>query len=175
MAKIVTLKSPSDEDIYPVTDASGIRVTGNITLQQALDGFVYADDPTAQANPEAWITPSDIDWSAFTDGSTYFTIGSLLIQFGTKDFGNHSYSSRFWGSTNRSADQNLHITFPKAFSAKPYYVGIQPVGSTQMAVAYASGTTDDSATRSRDFAVLVPSSQTGTLSTKVQWIAIGPA
>lgn len=145
----------------------------NMTVNLA--GGVYADDPTAPANPEAWITPSDIDWSTFTDGSTYFTIGSLLIQFGTEDFGNQSYSSGFWGSTNRSASQTLHITFPKAFSAKPYYVGIQPVGWTQMAVAYASSTADDSATRSRDFAVLVPSSQTGTLSTKVQWIAIGPA
>lgn len=112
------------------------------------------------------------DWST---GYAYFTIGSLLIQFGTADFGNQSYSSGFWGSTNRSANQNLHITFPKAFSAKPYYVGIQPVGFTQMAVAYASGTADDSATRSRDFAVLVPSSMTSTQNTKVQWIAIGPA
>lgn len=123
----------------------------------------------------ATVTSTNIDWSTFTDGSTYFTIGSLLIQFGTEDFGNQSYSSGFWGSTNRSANQSLHITFPKAFSAKPYYVGIQPVGSTQMAIAYAAGSTDDSATKSRDFAVLVPSSQTGTLSTKVQWIAIGPA
>ena len=121
------------------------------------------------------VTSAKIDWSTFTDGSTYFTIGSLLIQFGTADFGNQSYSSVFWGSTNRSANQNLHITFPKAFSAKPYYVGIQPVGSTQMAIAYASGTADDSSTRTRDFAVLVPTSQTGTLRTKVQWIAIGPA
>ena len=144
--------------------------SGNTTV--SLAGGIYADDPTAPANPNAWITPSDIDWSAFTDSSTYFTIGSLLIQFGTEDFGDQSYSSGFWGSTNRSANQNLYVTFPKAFSAKPYYVGIQPVGSTQMAIA---GSANDTATRSRDFAVLVPSAQTGTLSTKVQWIAIGPA
>lgn len=71
MAKIVTLKSPSAEDIYPVTDASGIRVTGNVTLQQALDGFVYADDPTAPANPNAWITGSDVDWT--TTAQSYST------------------------------------------------------------------------------------------------------
>lgn len=120
----------------------------------------------------ATVTSTNIDWSTITDGSTYFTIGSLLIQFGTEDFGNQSYSSGFWGSTNRSANQNLYVTFPKAFSAKPYYVGIQPVGPTQMAIA---GSANDTATRSRDFTVLVPSAQTGTLDTKVQWIAIGPA
>lgn len=79
MAKIVTLKSSSNEDIYPVTDASGIRVTGNVTLQQALDGFVYADDPTTQANPEAWITSGDVNWSTMpgsystTEQKTPFT------------------------------------------------------------------------------------------------------
>lgn len=78
MAKIVTLKNPSDEDIYPVTDASGIRVTGNVTLQQALDGFVYADDPTAPATPTAWITGSDIDWS---------TVTPRVIAAGTHNFG----------------------------------------------------------------------------------------
>lgn len=173
--KSVTLKDSNGDTLYPVTDSNVVNINQQKTLAQALDGVVYAEDPTTSANPNAWITPGDIDWSTFTDGSTYFTIGSLLIQFGTADFGNQSYSSGFWGSTNRSANQNLYVTFPKAFSAKPYYVGIQPVGNNQMAVAYAAGSKDDSATRSRDFAVLVPSSQTGTLSTKVQWIAIGPA
>lgn len=94
MAKIVTLKSPSDEDIYPVTDASGIRVTGNVTLQQALDGFVYADDPTAPANPEAWITSGDIDWTTMpgsystTEQKTPFTwIDGKPIYKKTVDFG----------------------------------------------------------------------------------------
>lgn len=94
MAKIVTLKSPSDEDIYPVTDASGIRVTGNVTLQQALDGFVYADDPTTPATPDAWITPSDIDWTTMpgsystTEQKTPFTwIDGKPIYKKSVDFG----------------------------------------------------------------------------------------
>lgn len=78
MAKIVTLKNPNDEDIYPVTDASGIRVTGNITLQQALDGFVYADDPTTPANPDGWITPNDIDWSTFTYSTSEQRVGTWI-------------------------------------------------------------------------------------------------
>lgn len=78
MAKIVTLKSPNAEDIYPVTDASGIRVTGNVTLQQALDGFVYADDPTAPANPDGWITPSDIDWDTFNYSTTEQRVGTWI-------------------------------------------------------------------------------------------------
>lgn len=77
MAKIVTLKSSNDEDIYPVTDASGIRVTGNVTLQQALDGFVYADDPTAPAQPAPWVASSDIRWATITLGGTWTTTQSI--------------------------------------------------------------------------------------------------
>lgn len=150
-------------------------VVKTFTANQSTNVTADISVPTQFSDLSGSVTSSQIGWSTFTDGSTYFTIGSLLIQFGTEDFGNQSYSSDFWGSTNRSADQALHITFPKAFSAKPYYVGIQPVGGAQMAVAHATGAADDSATRSRDFAVLVPTSQKGTLSTKVQWIAIGPA
>lgn len=116
-----------------------------------------------------------VDWTTITNGSSYFRIGSILVQFGTFDFGDQSFSNGFWGSTNRSASQNNHITFPIAFSNKPFYVGIQPTGNTQMAIAYAAGATDDSSTRSRDFAVLVPSAQTGTLKVVGIWIAIGPA
>lgn len=139
-----------------------------------LAGGVYADDPTASANPDGWITPSEIDWSTFTDSSTYFTIGNLLIQFGLKDFGNVSYNYAYWGSTNRSQNY-MHIDFPKAFSGNPYYVSINPIGPQQMAAVWNTNTNEDSATKSRDFNILVPSTQTGTLSTKVYWLAIGPA
>ena len=139
-----------------------------------LIGGIYADDPTSSANPDGWVASSDIDWSTFTDGSTYFTIGSLLIQFGLKNFGNVSYSNAYWGSTNRS--QNLlHVDFPKAFSGTPYYVSINPIGAQQIAAVWNTSTSEDSATRSRDFNIIVPSHQTGTLETKVYWLAIGPA
>ena len=111
MAKIVTLKSPSDEDIYPVTDASGIRVTGNVTLQQALDGFVYADDPTSSANPDGWVTPSEIDWSAF----------SSVIQTGTIT------NQTFY--TNTTGGQVKSFTFPTPFSNPPKVFFQTQIGS----------------------------------------------
>lgn len=87
MAKIVTLKSPSDEDIYPVTDASGIRVTGDVTLQQALDGFVYADDPTSPATPAPWVTADDVDWSTMPGYMHLVAIGrNAGVAFSTNTF-----------------------------------------------------------------------------------------
>lgn len=38
----------------------GISTTVNLA------GGIYADDPTAPANPNAWITSSDVDWSTMT-------------------------------------------------------------------------------------------------------------
>lgn len=115
MAKIVTLKSPSDEDIYPVTDASGIRVTGNLTLQQALDGFVYADDPTAPANPDGWITSSEVDPTSF----------AVLVYVGEIAFVRQTYNNStihltdkidFYAASDVSAaitsSTNLAMTLP---------------------------------------------------------------
>ena len=121
MAKIVTLKSPSDEDIYPVTDASGIRVTGNVTLQQALDGFVYADDPTAPANPNAWITPSEVDWSTMAPTTTTETTTGDFSMSWTKRvypngeiewYGTGSFSSGSVSAHNAiSKRSSLPVTF----------------------------------------------------------------
>lgn len=113
MAKIVTLKSPSAEDIYPVTDASGIRVTGNVTLQQALDGFVYADDPTSSVSPEAWITSNDIDWS---------NIGFKIIAAGTINVGNVSANTNKNGTVNipTQPDTNYVVIFSHAADVSSY-------------------------------------------------------
>lgn len=101
MARLVTLKSPSDEDIYPVTDASGIRVTGNVTLQQALDGFVYAEDPTAAATASPWVTSSDIDWTTLNvviddnPSRTTFFGGTYSKQFTVPTAGYYEISTPF--------------------------------------------------------------------------------
>lgn len=153
MAKIVTLKSPNDEDIYPVTDASGIRVTGNITLQQALDGFVYADNPTTPANPEAWITSRDVDWSTMpgsystTEQKTPFTwIDSKPIYKKTFSFTlanaesttiNHRISNfglliRFEGAVVQSGTKNVPI--PRTLTNLNYQVGLEGVTTTSFEI-----------------------------------------
>lgn len=43
-----------------------------------LAGGVYADDPTAPANPDGWITPSDIDWSTFTYSTSEQRVGTWV-------------------------------------------------------------------------------------------------
>ena len=48
----------------------------NTTL--TLAGGVYADDPTASANPDGWITPSDIDWSTFTYSTSEQRVGTWV-------------------------------------------------------------------------------------------------
>lgn len=48
----------------------------NTTL--TLAGGVYADDPTTPANPDGWITPSDIDWSTFTYSTSEQRVGTWI-------------------------------------------------------------------------------------------------
>lgn len=77
--KTVTLKDSNGDTLYPVTDSNVVNINQQKTLAQALDGVVYAEDPTAPANPNAWITNSDIDWSTMpgsystTEQKTPFT------------------------------------------------------------------------------------------------------
>lgn len=43
-----------------------------------LAGGIYADDPTAPANPDGWITPNDIDWSTFTYSTSEQRVGTWI-------------------------------------------------------------------------------------------------
>lgn len=43
-----------------------------------LIGGIYADDPTTSANPDGWITPSDIDWSTFTYSTSEQRVGTWV-------------------------------------------------------------------------------------------------
>lgn len=72
-----------------------------------LAGGIYADDPTAPANPDAWITPSDIDWSGIpeligtyaADGDKNYALkypdGTLVCCI-SKTLANRQFTS--WGS-----------------------------------------------------------------------------
>lgn len=70
---------------------------GTFTANQSSDitvnlaGGVYADDPTTPANPDGWITPSDIDWSTFTYSTSEQRVGTWVdgkpIYKKTIDFG----------------------------------------------------------------------------------------
>ena len=59
--KSVTLKDSNGDTLYPVTDSNVVNINQQKTLAQALDGVVYAEDPTQNATPTAWVTGSDID------------------------------------------------------------------------------------------------------------------
>lgn len=48
--------------------------SANTTVNLA--GGIYADDPTASANPDGWITPNDIDWSTFTYSTSEQRVGT---------------------------------------------------------------------------------------------------
>lgn len=92
--KTVTLKDSNGDTLYPVTDSNVVNINQQKTLAQALDGVVYAEDPTAPANPNAWITNSDIDWSTMpgsystTEQKTPFTwIDGKPIYKKSVDFG----------------------------------------------------------------------------------------
>lgn len=61
--KTVTLKDSNGDTLYPVTDSNVVNINQQKTLAQALDGVVYAEDPTQNATPTAWVTSDDIDWT----------------------------------------------------------------------------------------------------------------
>ena len=121
------------------------------------------------------VTFQKIDWGGMTDGATWLKIGNLLIQFGDYDFGSQSFNNNFWGSMARASGQFNYITWPIEFGNAPYFVGIFPLGTAQVATTNAAGTKTDSKTRSRDFTVVAPSNYTSTADVKGYWIAIGPA
>lgn len=62
--KSVTLKDSNGDTLYPVTDSNVVNINQQKTLAQALDGVVYAEDPTQNATPTGWVTSSDINWTS---------------------------------------------------------------------------------------------------------------
>lgn len=80
MAKIVTLKSPSDEDIYPVTDASGIRTTGGGSLQNVIDTLIDKFHPVGSIYMSATLsTPAQV---AAAFGGTWVAWGTGKVPVG---------------------------------------------------------------------------------------------
>lgn len=96
--KVVTLKNSNNDTLYPVTDSNAVNINQQKTLAQALDGVVYAEDPTAAATTmyekqlkdqngdnivpalgTATVTSTNIDWSTMpgsystTEQKTPFT------------------------------------------------------------------------------------------------------
>lgn len=73
--KTVTLKDSNGDTLYPVTDSNVVNINQQKTLAQALDGVVYAEDPTQEAEPTAWVKSSDVDWS------TFFKTGTASVTY----------------------------------------------------------------------------------------------
>lgn len=76
-----------------------------------LAGGIYADDPTAPANPNAWITSSDIDWStirktlytgpsgssgSFQLNETAANFDALIIKYRRGTNGNTTKTDTIW-------------------------------------------------------------------------------
>jgi len=74
---------PTVNDATLTIQQNGTTV-GTFTANQStnttvnLAGGIYADDPTSPANPDGWITPSDIDWSTFTYSTSEQRVGTWI-------------------------------------------------------------------------------------------------
>lgn len=81
----------------------------NVTVDLA--GGIYADDPTSPAAPDAWITPSDVDWSTFGNQTSYIDLGTIRICFGSV-----TVTSIPTGTYGEKAQR---ITYPASFATAP--------------------------------------------------------
>lgn len=112
MAKAVTLKNSSNEEVYPVTDISlvngGIYADTLSTLEPTT-GYIS----TAMLQDEA-VTNSKIDWSGIS-GSGSIRLGDVLIQWGQSQL-----SSAY-------ATSNYTVNIPTSYGNSNYNVMVTPV------------------------------------------------
>lgn len=83
----------------------------NVTVDLA--GGIYADDPTAPANPNAWITPSEVDTTTFPGANGVTTLTGSMTGTSWADVSNCSFTTTkaglYWiGYTVDSAYVGAH-------------------------------------------------------------------
>lgn len=151
--KTVTLKDSNGDTLYPVTDSNVVNINQQKTLAQALDGVVYAEDPTQNATPTAWVTSGDIDWTTmpgsystteqktpfvWIDGKPIykktfsFTLDnadSTTVNHGISDFG---LLIKFEGTVVQSSAKNVPI--PRTLIDTNYQVGLEGVTTTSFEI-----------------------------------------
>lgn len=155
--KTVTLKDSNGDTLYPVTDSNVVNINQQKTLAQALDGVVYAEDPTQNATPTAWVTSGDIDWTTMpgsystTEQKTPFVwIDGKPIYKKTFSFTlvnaeattvNHGISNfgiliKYEGAAILSSTKNVPI--PRTLANINYQVGLEGVTTTSFEIDVAS-------------------------------------
>lgn len=114
-----------------------------------------------------------IDWTTIGKSSNhYIKFGDIVIQWGVANFGNQSFSTDFWTTFNRAANQDMHFNYPIAFDNKPVLMmNVVDSNIPLLGICYAQN--NGSGSRSPSFTVYVPKGFTSTANVKIQWIAIG--
>lgn len=170
--------------------SSGSIVTMGIYAE---DAVLLGDEGTAVGTPAPWVESSDIkngaiatdkianvavtsakiDWATIGKSSNhYIKFGDIVIQWGVADFGNQSFSTDFWATFNRAANQDMHFNYPIAFDEKPVLMmNVVDSNIPLLGICYAAN--NGSGSRSPSFTVYVPKGFTSTANVKIQWIAIG--
>lgn len=96
--KTVTLKDSNGDTLYPVTDSNVVNINQQKTLAQALDGVVYAEDPTQSATPTAWVTNSDLNYGTLVKTGTWTNTTTLSntgsVAYTTVDVTSMGFSSK---------------------------------------------------------------------------------
>lgn len=117
------------------------------------------------------IQARNINWGSIT-GSGSIKLGDKLVQWGVADFGSQSFSSDFWATFNRSANQSMYFSYPIAFDTKPVLI-MNPVDNASPLLGICYTASNGSGSRSPSFALYSPKAFTSTVNVKVQWIAVG--
>lgn len=123
--KTVTLKDSNGDTLYPVTDSNVVNINQQKTLAQALDGVVYAEDPTQNATPTAWVTGSDINWSTFLVKRNLTLTTDSTGNIAT-DIPIATYDVISCRCTNPNNSRNVFIT-PYAWSTGYWQIHVQNV------------------------------------------------
>ena len=114
-----------------------------------------------------------VDWTTIGKSSSrYIKLGDIAIQWGVADFGNQSFSTDFWTTFNRAANQAMYFNYPIAFDEKPVLM-MNLVDSTGTLLGICYTADNGSGSRSPNFTVYSPKGFTATANVKIQWIAIG--
>lgn len=155
--KSVTLKDSNGDTLYPVTDSNVVNINQQKTLAQALDGVVYAEDPTTQVQPTAWVTNGDINWSTLNviidDNvpSTFFS-GSYSKSFSVPVTGYYEINAPFSALAYKQANAiyNFRIKIDNVEKARYVYASVnssadwgtcrRTITSTPFVVELAAGT-----------------------------------
>lgn len=88
MAKIVTLKNSSDEEVYPITTAEAVN--GGLYADNGVEVTGVIPDVTTSRIADGAVTSGKIDWTTIPQGATgltqqnfkgYFDIGNIRVQY----------------------------------------------------------------------------------------------